>query len=164
MTDNNCSGHSPTTERETALALPRQIGMRCIAALVILAQPGQTWAERPGTAPMQDKTHCESHTPRVDRRDIVCSLIASGTTQRFRFTARFAGSHDDTAASLTPTLEGRPLACEKGSKTNLSGEEEGDAALECRFSITGAAGAELSLRVNLAWYHARYTDFEVGPE
>lgn len=129
--------------------------MRLIAALVVLTLPGLAMAEG-----------CESHTPRADRRDISCSLSASETTQRFRFKALFSGSHDDTAASLAPTLDGKPLACEAGSKTQLTGEEEGDVALECRFSIAPAAGAgaKQALRVLISWHHAQYMAFEFGLE
>jgi hypothetical protein len=138
--------------------------MRSIAALVVLALPGLAMADGADTAIAAGKPKCESRTPRADRRDISCSLTASGTAQRFRVKAHFSGSHDDTTASLTPTLDERPLACEAGSKTSLTGEEEGDVTLECRFSITQPAGAKQVLRVLLSWHHARYTDFEFETE
>ncbi len=91
--------------------------------------------------------------------DISCPLTASGTSQHFRFKANFSGGHDDTMASMTPTLGGMPLTCEPGSKTRLMGED-GDVSLECKFSISETAGKSMILRVVLKWSHAQYTDHE----
>jgi hypothetical protein len=60
---------------------------------------------------------------------------------------------------MKATLNGAPLACEKGSKARLEGED-GDISLECRFSIVEKAGTKHVLGVALSWYHAQYTDFE----
>ncbi|WP_216075105.1 hypothetical protein, partial [Acinetobacter baumannii] len=69
----------------------------------------------------QGKLSCEVQAPGADRRQVTCPLSASGATQRFRFKARFSGGHDDTKASITPTLNGAPLVCDKGSKISLFG-------------------------------------------
>lgn len=138
--------------------------MRLIVATFALALPGLAFAEGAGSAPAVGKASCESRTPRADRRDITCSLGPSATLQHFRFKARFSGSHDDTSASLTATLDGRPLACEEGSKISLTGEDEGDVAMECRFSVKQGAGADQAVRILLSWHHAQYMDFELLPE
>lgn len=105
---------------------------------------------------------CEAIAPRPDRLNVTCVLGAGA--QRLAFKARFSGSHDDTTASLRPTFEGRALTCEPGSKTELTGEEEGDVELVCRLSVATQDGAPRRLHVQLAWHHAQYTDFELVSE
>lgn len=123
-----------------------------------------TWAAGTGPAFAAGPATCESVTPRNERREISCALKVSTASQRFRFTAHFSGSHDDTTASLALTLDGAPLACAPGSKTYLEGED-GDVALECRFSLTpGEALTTRGLRALLAWHHAEYTRFELVTE
>lgn len=85
--------------------------------------------------------------------ELACPLEAV-TPQRYRFSARFSGSHDDTTLSLTPSLDGEPLACDVGSRTDSSGED-GDIVLECRFALTQTAAGN-ALRVRMKWYHATY--------
>jgi len=111
-----------------------------------------------GSAAAQGKAGCDSQAA-YDTLDIKCPLSASGAVQRFRFRVYFSGSHDDTTASLTTTLDGAPLACEKGSKTSLAGED-GEVSLECRFSNTGKSGTKQLLGVTISWRHAQYKDFE----
>lgn len=114
----------------------------------------------PGSGMAQGKPSCELARPGYDSHDIRCSLNTTGATQRFRFKAYFSGGHDDTMASLTATLDGAPLACEKGSKTELMGED-GEVSLECRFSIAEKGGTKQVLGVTLSWRHAQYKDFEL---
>lgn len=85
--------------------------------------------------------------------ELACPLEAVAP-QRYRFSAKFSGSHDDTALSLASTLDGAPIACDAGSKTESNGED-GDIVLECRFAMAQptAGGA---LRVRMKWYHATY--------
>jgi hypothetical protein len=137
--------------------------MRWSAALIALTLPSLALAEGASTTATQHPLQCESQTPRPDRRDIRCALSASESAQRYRFKAHFSGSHDDTTASLTPTLDGQPLTCNAGSKTQTEGEE-GDVSLECRFSITQSGSAAQAFRVVLAWHHAQYMAFELMPE
>ncbi len=99
----------------------------------------------------------------MDRRDITCAVKAPSAAQRLRFKAHFSGSHDDTTAAMALTLDGAPLACDPGSKTYLEGED-GDVALECRFSIAPGASATRSVRALLSWHHAEYTRFELVAE
>lgn len=115
------------------------------------------------SAAAQDKLQCESTTFGGDHRAIKCPLKASAADQRFRFKANFSGGHDDTNARMTATLDGAPLACAKGSKTSLFGED-GDVSLECRFAIDGKAGAAHVFGVTLLWSHAQYTDFELASD
>jgi hypothetical protein len=101
---------------------------------------------------------CESPAPGRQALEVSCPLKGTEKPQRYRFRASFSGSHDDTTVSITPTLDGAPLACDAGSTTSLTGED-GDITLECRFSLADPADASRLLRVRVAWYHAWYTDF-----
>ena len=111
-------------------------------------------------AAAQTKPPCESPAPGYDSHEIRCPLAATGAAQRFRFKADFSGSHDDTTASMTTTLDGAPLVCDKGSKTELMGED-GEVSLDCKFSIAGEGSATRLLSVTLSWRHAQYKDFEL---
>jgi hypothetical protein len=127
--------------------------MRSVAAMMLaLAAAGA------GPAAAQGKPACDSQAPGYDSHDIKCTLDGSGTTRRYRFKASFGGSHDDTTASITPTLDGAPLACDKGSKTSTQGED-GEVSLECRFSLAEPGTKRLGVRVQ--WRHAQYKDFEL---
>lgn len=64
------------------------------------------------------------------------------------------GSHDDTKLAMKPTLDGKAIVCDPGSKTS-SLYEDGDVVLECRFQITAKAGTNALLAVRLQWYHAQ---------
>lgn len=116
---------------------------------------------KPPSAAGSSKVQCESRSPGGDFRNISCPLNVSSTPQRFRFKVDFSGGHDDTMASMTLSLDGAPLACEQGSKTQLMGED-GDISLECRFSLPDAAGTKRTLGVAVKWSHAQYTDFELA--
>jgi hypothetical protein len=133
--------------------------MRLIIVLIVLILQEVAAAAGIDAIPAQGGLHCESQGSAGDTRDIKCPLNASGATQRFRFKANFSGGHDDTTASMTATLNGMPLACEKDSKTSLMGED-GDVSLECKFSIKEKADTTHVLKVTLSWCHAWYTDFE----
>ena len=126
-----------------------------VALLLAAAEPGSTMA--------QGKPSCEMTGPGYDSHDIKCSLHGTGATQRLRFKANFSGSHDDTMASMTVTLDGAPLACDKGSKTSLMGED-GEVSLECRFSISEKAGTNKVLDATVSWRHAQFKDFELGSD
>lgn len=132
-----------------------------IAVLTLCLIQGFLVAAATGSARAQSEISCAWETWGGDHRDFKCPLTATGTTQLFRFKANFSGSHDDTKARMVTTLNGRPLACAAGSKTSLFAED-GDVSLECRFSVTEAAGTEHLLAVTLFWYHAQYMDFELA--
>lgn len=130
-------------QRSTSLAL----------GLLMLLGPALAPAAPPGAG-------CESTAPRPERLHVSCTLAE--TAQRLTFRARLSGSHDDTTASLTSALDGRPLACDSGSKTSLEGNEEGDVELVCRFAVAAQHGtAPRRLSVSLKWHHAQYTGFEL---
>lgn len=149
-------GHPPSPTRRAACDAP----MRRLLALTMLtlaaAAPAPA-AERPMSSP------CQASSPGGDRLDFSCPVDASGVGQRFRFSAYFSGGHDDTMATMVPTLDGAPLACEAGSKTRLMGED-GDVSLACRFTLQGPAGAKHVLDVSVRWSHAEYTHVEFTPE
>jgi hypothetical protein len=126
--------------------------MRSIAAMMLALAAV-------GPAAAQGKPPCDSQAPGYDSHDIKCTLDASSTSRRYRFKASFSGSHDDTTASITSTLDGAPLACDKGSKTSTQGED-GEVGLECRFSVAGGPGMK-RLEVRVQWRHAQYKDFEL---
>jgi len=100
---------------------------------------------------------CKPQAQGYDSQTIECTL--SGAAKRYRFRASFSGSHDDTTASMSTVLDGAPLACDKGSKTELMGED-GEVSLECRFSIADKPDTK-HLSVTLSWRHAQYKDFEL---
>jgi hypothetical protein len=112
------------------------------------------------TASAQEKPSCASRETGGDNREITCPLTISKVDQRFHFKANFAGSHDDTTASMVVTLDGLPLACDAGSKTSLMGED-GEVSLDCRFRTKREAGTKTSLTVVVTWRHAQYLDFEL---
>jgi hypothetical protein len=112
--------------------------------------------------PASNKLPCASQSPGGDLRNISCTLNAPSAGRHFRFKVDFSGGHDDTMASMTLTLDGAPLACEPGSKTQLMGED-GDVSLECAFSVPDAARAPRELTVLVKWSHAQYTDFALVP-
>jgi hypothetical protein len=92
-----------------------------------------------------------------DIRVVTCTLAGPGA---WRFLANFGGGHDDTSASLTVTLDGRPAACDAGSKTSLFGED-GDVGLACRIAAAPDAAAPRTLVVTVLWSHAQYRDFRL---
>ena len=110
----------------------------CLLPAVLLAVPAFA-ADLP----------CTTAAPTWDSREVACRVPAA---QRYVFTARFSGGHDDTMARLQPQLDGAPIACDAGSKTDLVGED-GDVSLHCAFTVERAA----ELRVTVRWSHAEYT-------
>ena len=137
--------------------------MRLTVVSIVCAVLGLAGAGAMDGAMAQGKPQCESReslAPSGEIRDIVCPLSAAGSSQSYRFKANFTGSHDDTSASLAATLDGAPLACAQGSKTNLMGED-GEVSLDCRFAVAPKAGSQQVLRVMVTYRHAQYTDFEL---
>lgn len=109
---------------------------------------------------------CHTELSRHDRAELRCPWPAGAPA--LRFDAHFAGSHDDTEATLGASVNGTPLACAAGSKTSIdSSRDEGDVTLSCRLTAPSAAppnSASAELRIALRWYHARYTGFELRVE
>src|SRR5947208_3152181 len=80
--------------------------------------------------PVPNSVSCDSKTQPGDRLDVSCPLPASAEPKRFRFTANFAGGHDDTMAQLVAGLDDQHLTCEPGSKVSLMAED-GEVSLFC---------------------------------
>jgi hypothetical protein len=130
------------------------------AACIALAAGGR--ADAVEVAP-RGQFACQTESFGNDAMQVSCPLNASGTNRRFRFVARFSGSHDDTIASMTAALDGVPVACDDRSKTSLAGED-GDVSLECGLPAASTGDPARILRVMLKWRHAQYVDFEFAPE
>ena len=103
---------------------------------------------------------CTEEAQTYDSKVVLCAIPQLTETRSYRFIARFSGGHDDTRASIQTSLDGRPLTCEDGSKTE-SFAEDGDISLNCRFVLSGAPGIHPSLRVTVRWSHAEYTNFDL---
>lgn len=106
---------------------------------------------------------CESNSNGGELVVYNCPLVAKQAAQRFRFTANFGGSHDDTKLSLQATLDGAPAVCAPGSKAS-SKYEDGDISLDCRVELKAAAGTRHVLAVQVKWYHAQLYDVKFTPE
>jgi hypothetical protein len=132
--------------------------MSFLTTLVLQALAVGAAASTPAVSPAAgapDKPRCESSRPEYgDTMQVTCALGASAAPKRFKFEVRFLGGHDDTRASLSATLNGKPLTCEEGSKPQLEGEF-GEVSIHCQFSATGAR----ELKIDVQWYHAQYSDF-----
>ncbi len=88
---------------------------------------------------------------------VQCALSEEHASRKFKFEVHFLGGHDDTRASLSGTLNGKPLACEEGSKPELEGEF-GEVSIHCQFSSEAIKGAQ-ELKIAVQWHHAQYADF-----
>jgi len=148
--------YDPLVRMASALA-----GSDAGAARLLLAELELTQPARPEATQAQERPHCEAPDAPGDTRDITCALPGSGVPQRFLFSADFSGSHDDTTLSLEATLDGAPLACAPGSKTDSS-FEDGQVRLACRFTVS--AGPGRTLAVALRWRHAQYMGFGVAAD
>ena len=105
-----------------------------------------------------EKFPCKASGPGGDLLDVECR-VAAAAERRMLFKADFSGSHDDTQAAISGTLDGVPLACEEGSKTNTQGED-GEVSLLCRFVLRPGPGERL-LKFNVSWRHAFHTVHEL---
>lgn len=95
---------------------------------------------------------CESSTLGGDLFDVRCPLPAEPAPQRYRYEVHFSGGHDDTKASLSPALDGSPIACDPArSKLRLFGEE-GDVSLACEFEARAAS----VFIVRVLWHHCQH--------
>lgn len=90
---------------------------------------------------------------------VQCALGEEHASRKFKFEVRFSGGHDDTRASLSGTLNGKPLACDEGSKPELEGEF-GDVSIHCEFVSEAIPGGQ-ELKIAVEWRHAQYADFQL---
>ena len=137
--------------------------IRLVIAVIVLCSANLAPAAEALTPAGGKSLTCDSQSAGGDLIEFKCPLEATGAVQRFRVKANFAGSHDDTTASITSTLNDAPLVCDVGSKTQLMGED-GDVSLECKFQIKEKTGTKLLLGVSLLWSHAQFTSTEFVSE
>ena len=132
-----------------------------IPAALALAQ-APSIAVQPASAPEAGGTPaCTLGTATGgDIRIVTCTLPAD---RMHRLTVNFRGGHDDTSASLSATLDGRPANCDAHSKTSLYGED-GDVSLHCRIAAPSDGVAKHTLVVTVLWSHAQYRDFAFAAE
>lgn len=153
----------------------RALPLACVLSLALTAAIGPTAKAAPSTpaAAMTSikATACKETDRLNDRREITCEIPAGAPARRFSFKAMFSGGHDDTAASLEPTLGDQPFKCDDGSKLSLFGED-GNVSLHCHFSAAsaGSAGSAAStkatkaIKVLIKWSHAEYEDYDFVAE
>ncbi|MEE8616460.1 MAG: hypothetical protein V3V71_15945 [Roseateles sp.] len=105
-----------------------------------------------GAAESRAASECRSIVLNDEEAEAVCVLPTLQTDRAVRFQALFLGSHDDSLVSLRlVTLDGAPISCKEGSKTE-SRFEDGDVTLE--YAVTSPAprsGGEL--KVKIAMHH-----------
>jgi hypothetical protein len=112
-----------------------------------------------GVPPAPSATACSVREVTADSQEIDCPLIGAASARRYRLQVHFSGGHDDTSASMSPTLDGAPLACDAQSKLTLFAED-GDVSLHCTFAVPAKPGARYVMRTTFTWNHAQYTRFE----
>ena len=111
--------------------------------------------------PAERTSTCDVSTTGGDYRALSCRWPAGARASTLRFTARFAGGHDDTKAQVTGTLDGAPWPCTADSKTSLFGED-GYVTVFCRFPLPDDAGHAVG--VTVLWSHAQYIGFVLAPD
>lgn len=95
-----------------------------------------------------------------DSREVECALDSTSGARRYALQVNFSGGHDDTMAKMAPMLDGAPLSCEAGSKTQLMGED-GDVSLLCLFTAPRDARRSV-LFVSFTWSHAQYESYSLS--
>ena len=132
---------------------------RSIKVLMFCVLQGAAATTGMHAAQAQGQSACETAVPGWVSREIECRLNPSEGMRQLRFEAHFSGSHDDTTARIEAALNGGPIDCAEGSKTDTEGED-GDVSLECRLAVKGRPETQQVLRIKLRWYHAQYTGFD----
>jgi hypothetical protein len=95
---------------------------------------------------------CESLLVNEQELNAVCVVPRSMASNTFRFKAHFLGSHDDSTVSIRWTqLDGMPVACRPGSKTE-SRFEGGEVTLDCGF-MAAARSADRRLEIKISLHH-----------
>ncbi len=119
-------------------------------------------AGAPLTAPAkQSEPICSVRDATASSQQIECTLTAAAETQRYQLQINFTGGHDDTSASMSPTLNGVPLVCDAPAKLTLFAED-GDVSLVCRFTLMGKPGDRYLLHTVVSWNHAQYAGYVLG--
>ena len=95
---------------------------------------------------------CQSAAPNDEEATAVCALPVSLAGKNVRFKARFLGSHDDSKVSIrSVTLNGMPVTCRTGSKTESS-FEDGVVTLDCGFGVPAAPAGD-PIKVQMSLHH-----------
>ena len=89
------------------------------AAFWLMATPQSVvHAAETGSTPAAAPSPCTLRLPGHSTQEFECRLDPAVAARSLRFKVFFSGSHDDTRATLEATLNGAPLDCADGSKTN----------------------------------------------
>ena len=100
---------------------------------------------------------CETSTLGGDMFDVRCPLPPTAIAQRYRYEVHFSGGHDDTKASLSPALDGAPIACDEAASKLRLFAEEGDVRLVCEFVAGGKDAASAPVfSVRVLWHHCQH--------
>lgn len=134
-----------------------------VAALQAVAATAHSMPAAAADGPIasQRPLACEPPTPGRDRISVVCTLDEGAAAQRVHIRIHLTGSHDDTTASMEVAIGDAPVVCDDHSKTSTEGED-GDVALDCRFTVSVKPGAANVLLVSAKWFHAQYVGLEVN--
>ena len=129
-------------------------------AIVAIASHGAVVLAADAPAAAADKQACTPVPGFGDILQVDCRWTPAAAPQTLAFKATFGGSHDDTIVKIEPSLNGKPLACDTGSKTRAD-FEDGEVTLQCLFTVAPSAGPQV-LGVKVVWSHAQYMDFDFG--
>jgi hypothetical protein len=134
-----------------------------VIAFLTIAPICVSFAGPPAATSMPNNVSCDSPVQLGEVREVKCAISGTGNVLKLRFTVSFLGGHDDTMASLKASEDGNPTECEKGSKTNLVGED-GEVSLFCNLSLLHEPDSSHALEFTARWTHAQYKDFELTSE
>lgn len=117
-----------------------------------------------GSSALADPLACESVPLNEQEAEAICTLPATTATRAARFKAHFLGSHDDSVVSLKSVqLDGTPVACASGSKTE-SRFEDGQVTLDCGFLAATDSSSNRRLKVRVALHHLQLDRTELTLE
>ena len=133
--------------------------MHAVVALAMLSAVGLAPASALAAIPVR----CEEEAINPERTEVRCTLASDQATRRYRLEVRFSGSHDDTSASLSATLNGIPLSCGPNSKTKLFGDD-GEVSLWCDFEVGASGEPSHRLEGVIAYRHAQYGGTRLLPQ
>ncbi len=125
--------------------------VRHLTAIAVTCLAGCASTAAPRVAETGPSPACVTTHGAGDVLEVACPLRAAG---RYRFQADFVGSHDDTVASLSATLDGRPAPCDAGSRTRTAGED-GEVSLVCRIAVADGRTVPV-LQLSVTWTHAQF--------
>lgn len=129
---------------------------------LVLAGPAMVDAMRSviGSARAADLVPCRVVDENPVMREMACELGNAASGDRYRFVARFSGSHDDTSVSIALRIDDLPVQCDPGSTTSRFAED-GDVSLDCTFTVARERPRTVTARIR--WHHAWYVDAMLEP-